>query len=359
MAVTNGDQFGHDEEWPHGPHLFDPKPYLREPHPGDLSYERWLKRPDVMFHATFRSDESLRNAPTLHTGTQLAAQEILNESAHNVGALPNTDSNPTTPGNLHSLSGIMMGREEQARRSMRVGTTIRSTMSQPDVQSRIGRGRIIARRYDSTGEYPETLTDETANHMDYVYRESIGEDVTGSVAASFTPPRDDDGEYDWSDWEDHPAIDALWEGKRLPYKNTFEDSGSTSYVVPKWTETTKGYWDDVEDSPNTTSAQKDMARIMRAEGETTVPFTSRPKTSNQGAMFTPKSFSAERGGVQSWETHRFGTFRVDPEPVEARYYSRPNPEWNPHDDPKETVSEPAPDLSKVKLVVKNEPKPAF
>jgi hypothetical protein len=315
-----------------------------------------------MFHGTFRSDESLRDAPTIHAGSHEAAEYRLNHVSRSMGVRPDVESTPTTPGHLSNLSTQMMGVEERTRKFMGRRATSREVMSQPDILSRIGKGRIIPRRYDRVGndEYPGVLRDPHANHMDAVYLQSLGKDVSGSVSDSYSEPESDE-EYDWSDYEDDPAIDALWAGKRLPYKNTIEGSGDDSYVVPKWPETTKGYWDDVEDSPNTTAAQKEMARIMRAGGETTVPFKADHAPSDQGALFTSSGSTLFGERVDKWTTHPEGIFGRENHDVEATHFSRPDPEWEA-EKPNSggwAKAEEKPDLSKVKLVANGEPKPAF
>ena len=335
MGVTNDNQFGQGRvdysEHEHGEHLFDPAPYTKEPHPGDLSYEKWLEHPDVMFHGTFRSDESLRDAPTIHSGTLKSAEQRLNSIASGLGVEPNADSTPTTPGHVNQLAHQIMTTDEQEKVFLGSHGARESVLEHPDVVARAGQGRIIPRRYERRGddEYPGLLADTAANDYDAIYRRDIGAGVTGSIADSLVGSQrarsqSDDGDDDWSD---HPAVGALYRGKRLPYRNDIEDADSISYVVPDWPQTTTGYWDDVEDSPNTTAAQKEMARIMRSEGETKAPFTAKSADTGQGALFTSSRGMGWSRGPEKWTTHPDGIFGKARADVQTDHFSRPDPGW--------------------------------
>src|SRR5262252_5384428 len=62
--------------------LFEPpEEPKRDLHPGQLSFPDWLKRSDIVYHASFRPD--WEQAPYAHVGTQQAASDRLLQMASN------------------------------------------------------------------------------------------------------------------------------------------------------------------------------------------------------------------------------------------------------------------------------------
>lgn len=321
MGVTNDDQFEQTDEWAHGAHLFDPAPFdtpKRNPatmHPGDLTHEEWLQRPDVVYHGTLR--DSMHQGwgpPSFHAGTLKSAEDRMRSLTTSMGL---NDFRQRQPGKTETQT-VGQGLVDAVNRNMFVDDAERaaSVYSGFDEENWYEYAEDDPDAYDpETGEVDERRSRKT--HVDNVMTHGK---IFGTRVPSATPERLDDGdanrvdaEYWWSGAEDPPPsvrnsaggsemtfygddgdeyaedgvhlLEAMDRGTSVPYLNIVEDRGSTSYVVP--TGSRVGYWDDVIDSPNRSKAEKEHAALQQKQfGEPPVPFTAHTvENSPQGRLF--------------------------------------------------------------------------
>lgn len=231
--------------------LFDPKS-TRPQDRGEMSFDKWLQKPDVSYHGSFRPDWD--TSSYAHFGDKKAAVERL--------------------GNAETV----MREGVSARESYYSGEEASEDDSgdyEPEKQ--VHTGQVHARRLDVA---PGMSTDMDANSAHYHNLRAEGYEhweTPGSV-------RDSISNYIHSKWEDTdtevPEIqgevgrvaDHLERGKAVKYRNTIEagDTG-VSYVAPKLARTS---WEsDVLISPHASTTAKHFARdrIMRGH-EGVVPF---------------------------------------------------------------------------------------
>jgi len=309
------------------PTLFDPEPFNSPPkHPGDLTPEEWMSRPDVVFHGTF-NDGTYEDEPplTVHFGSKKSAQDRVQKLTSDMGLVDTstrTNSGRTQPLNgVRSLAGWHPAYDWRGptRNLDAAASYVRFNednakdewYSDPDndlepddyvesrkadaVNERMSPGRIKARRINPN-RHGETLSDADANHVDLEYWNKDSRTVQESDAPSSiqnTEPPDG-----WSPPDAarvaaaHASLDA---GLPVPYDNGVEEPGSTSYIVPRPDKTTRTYWHDVMRSPNRSPEEKAHARKAVLRGEVPVPFdVSVPNTAPQGRLFR-ETFSPSKG----------------------------------------------------------------
>lgn len=329
MGVINDDQFERTDEWAHGAHLFDPAPFdtpkvERDPatmHPGDLTHEEWMQRPDVTFHGTFRHKDF--NSPlgpgTIHSGTLQSAQERM-QTIHRLMGLTGSSLRERKPaiGETSTIGGERNYREIDETYAARYAGLeddpqgylwdkddpvfdengrVDSRKARAHVVNReLTHGVIVGRRIDQT--FPARVGDAHANVADRDYLEEMGEEASSNVRGSI-------GDHDESfslalmrgmdpsteEYERLHPVFGLGRGLPVGYKNISEHPGSISYVIPKGGST--GYWDDFLASPNRSEEEKAHVRRMQAElGSHPVPFIIRAAkdTGVQGKLFKDYPF---------------------------------------------------------------------
>lgn len=356
------DQGQDDDEWEHGEHLFDPKPFDTNKHPGDSPFDEWSQLPGMVYHSTFLPEHAVRNNPLLHAGTQRSAEELLHGRANyrfggmrsdqisrvDSSMLSNPHKLPMTGNQV--VEALSLAFPESNRLSKVVesvnelGTYSEKDELRRDIltsSGRLDRGRIMARKLVG-GVYPSWVSDSYANSVDSIIRSE--RDPEGGDTGSVQSSTSDRGRQEVLDSaEGQKVLDAVRGGTTLAYKNRHEDRGSISYVIPDWTNNTRGYWDDVIDSPNQSEWNKDMARRQKELGnEPEVAFSrrdmgvhpgTRPDMRNyhmvghQGVLFT--------GGAGGWTEHPEGTFLMaSADTTGGRHFYAYDPEQRKEPEPR-------------------------
>lgn len=228
------------------------------PHPGDLSFEEWAEREDVVHHGTFMKDWD-QTAAT-HFGDPDAARMIL-KGAHSA-----------------ILGGSGYGPLEEE--------DMYEELNLPEEESMISEGTIHSRRLpegsvatDPHGDR-RVFSDRAANTAHLLHEMSRfggrgSPSVRETVAIGWGMDRGEDIDEDYLQEElesrdtrsSRAALDAtdqLEAGKTLAYNNTIE--GGISYVVPNRGARDLRTWEqDVAGSPNVPPHVKDFVARRTAE----------------------------------------------------------------------------------------------
>ena len=276
--------------------LFDPGP-KREAHPGDLPYEEWSARPDVVHHSTFSKDWSPRDKEFDHYGSLEAAEQ---NASRNWRSL-DTVAQGGEPGG--SVAGITLGDDSW------------SETYQQDVAEATGPGVIHSRRITASGIANEPhakrygtgirdmrMTDAAANlagsgaahatNVSYLDIDEYGEsgeasqyerDTGVSVASiiDYAEGHTEELEGGREAKSVQQGMDNLMHTAQpvpIAYENEVEDKGSTSYVAPHHAVTS--WEEDVMSSPNVSQEMKDLVQARADKvGPRTTPFAGRAEKS--------------------------------------------------------------------------------
>ena len=244
------------------------------PQPGDMGFDEWAQRNDVIHHGSF--SDSWDAGSVTHFGTRKAAIQRL-DSAHTM-----LDS--------HRMGGY----DIELQYGPHTGFGYR------ELSNHLSPGRVHSRRLDPAGLHHEEIMDDVANMIHSVYdmkMDEIGEgtgvsdDVAGSAADFDADLIHDDEAFNKHLDEQHKgasdALDSLSTNMVVPYENTVEDDGSTSYLVPfaRTNSHLSSYAQDVANS-NRSRAEKDaFAAHVAKHGEPTIQLSGPNPDTNYLVVF--------------------------------------------------------------------------
>ena len=259
--------------------LFNPGPAVDRSHPGDLSYEEWSTRPDVVHHSTFTRDWTPRDGVGgwSHYGTTAAAEENALRSYKDLDSVAEGSIPSGRPGGVQKDDD---GWSDTYLDDVAEATGPGVIHSRRITESGIGHD-ITARRY-TTHAADMRLSDaaanvaqkgfEIANRMadEITYGDSSYEQEAGTTFGDAAYYADDPDSMALTP-QDPVArgIDHIYENTPVAYENEVEDQGSTSYMAPAVAVTS---WEqDVQSSPNRSQHFKDA--VAAQPRPRTTPFT--------------------------------------------------------------------------------------
>lgn len=261
---------------------FGPAPKT-EPHPGDLDYDEWAQRPDVVHHATFADDWAKLSRhgqiPTPHFGTAASAGEVGYDARAAIwgGSDRRTFSYAEAVegervGQVHSRriesSGIALGAGADRRSSANTvhEATPAGMMATLQAVGMKDTGAETARYADAAANGIVSGLDihnNSLDHGEYVDNASISE-VPWADSALHQMEQGKTPENTALDQATAKGLEQLGAKVPLAYRNSVEDPGSTSYAVPPGAGRT---WEqDFMDSPNRPEYRKRGVRAIMEAG---------------------------------------------------------------------------------------------
>lgn len=244
------------------PRLFDPGP-PDEKHVSELSPEEWLERhkDQLVYHGSFRSDE-LRRAETLHAGTERSAMDRLGVVEHMLRYSPIARVSYYYPDIDAEATDIFesLTDEEKEEGWKHVG--------------RLHAFRLTPSSVHASGPNSGVVSDVDANSADLIHHTvtkgyepwEVSRSIQDSSRPRLLSTIDQNSSNPIRGVIDHwqsggpretlTAANALKRGKAVAYKNSAEDKGSLSYVIPQSAART---WEDDVLAPGSKASTMTMA----------------------------------------------------------------------------------------------------
>lgn len=289
--------------------LFDPGP-AREQHPGDLSYEEWSERPDIIHHSTFTRDWTPDDSSVSHYGTRAAAEDNANRSWNDLSIVSSGGIPHGRPGGVdpHAVGDDIDVAEDMGGEF---------ALYEDDVAATTGPGQIHSRRIESSGIAASLtpkrfgthaadmrMTDAAANMADNANAFTSGsrqfdEDLFTPDGQASQYERDTGvSMFDAVRYAEDGDVEPIRSARQgasvmrgidnimdhdvpLAYENEVEDQGSTSYVAPRGS--VRSWEEDVAASPNVSEEMKGLvAAHADKNGPRTTPFDNRTTRKSMG-----------------------------------------------------------------------------